>query len=84
MSPIYEYRCPDGHVHEQLRHYDERDLREECDRCGAYCKRIPSAHHRQPDGIYSYAPNIGSPQKFERQRQAIVDGARVIDGAHDE
>jgi hypothetical protein len=30
-------------------------------------KRRVSAHHRQPDGIYSYAPNIGTEADYERR-----------------
>lgn len=67
MSPLYEYRCEAGHVSEELRRYLERDRAIVCPECGQRAKRVPSAHHRQPDGIYSYAPNIGSASDYERK-----------------
>lgn len=76
--PLYDYRCGEGHIHEDLRAYDFRDKRTRCPRCKRIAKRIPSAHHAETDGIYSYAPNVGSPERYERQRQAIRDGTKVI------
>jgi hypothetical protein len=35
--------------------------------------------HRQPDGIYSYAPNIGSADDHERRHEALKSGQRIID-----
>lgn len=78
--PLYEYRCASGHVTEKLRRYLERDRPVVCPECDMEARRIPSAHHRQPDGIYSYAPNLGDPNRFERQQQAIRDRKRTIDG----
>ena len=73
MSPIYDYRCPDcDRVDERLRRYDERDYKANCPDCGSRQVRIPSAHHNPPDGVYSYAPNIGSADAFER-KQADAD-----------
>ena len=65
--PIYEYRCPDGHVHELLRSYDERDRKSNCPECRKRATKIVSAHHQPPDGIYSHTPNIGSADDFERK-----------------
>lgn len=67
MSPIYEYKCPDGHVHELLRRYDERDRKSNCPECRKRATRIISAHHQATDGIYSHAPNVGDPKTFERR-----------------
>jgi putative FmdB family regulatory protein len=71
LSPIYEYRCGQNHRLEVIRKYDARDELTVCDECGHPMYRIPSAHHRQPDGLYSYAPNVGSPDAFEQRAEAI-------------
>lgn len=84
MSPLYEYRCGEGHVTIELRSFDERDRVPGCERCGGTTVRVMSVPAKRTDGIYSYAPNTGSEQKFERQREAIKEGRSVIDGAHDE
>jgi hypothetical protein len=71
MSPIYSYGCPYGHKHEQIRPYDMRLNASICPDCGAPAQYEISAHHRQPDGIYSYAENIGSADKHERWNETI-------------
>lgn len=76
--PIYEYRCPDGHLHEDVRAYENRNKRARCPRCKRLARRIFSAHHAEVDGIYSYAPNVGNPDRYERQQQAMRDGTQVI------
>lgn len=75
--PIYEYRCPEQHVTPKIRKYADRDDPVEC-RCGAPAERIWSNTHCPPDGVYSYAPNVGDPDRFERQRAAIRSGTKVI------
>jgi len=40
---------------------------------------IIAAAHVEPDGVHSYAPNIGDPNRFERQQEAIRTGRTVID-----
>ena len=83
--PIYEYACPNGCVAEHLRPYEKRDGRvPPCMAHGKRMKRIPSAHHAEVDGIYSYAPNIGSAARYERQQQAMRDGTQVIKRTADE
>ena len=47
-------------------------------RCGQSAQRIMSRSHCPPDGIYSYAPNIGSAAAFEKRQQAIKDGVNVM------
>lgn len=64
--PIYEYSCG-RHTHERLRKYEHRDEPATCLECGEPSERILSAHHNAPDGVYSYAPNTGSPSEFERR-----------------
>ena len=39
---------------------------------------LTSLEYGSPDGIYSYAPNVGDPERFERQREAIKSGTKVI------
>ena len=68
---IYEYQCPEGHTHELVRKYAERTDPATCPECGGSTEVLFSAHHRQPDGIYSYAPNEGSEEKFVRWNDKI-------------
>jgi len=80
---IIEYECPEGHVVERLRKYDQRDEPVTC-RCGLASKRIEiSQPHCVPDGMYSYAPNIGSERQFERRQQALRDGVKIIKKEYD-
>lgn len=82
MSPIYEYRCPSGCVTELFRPISERTTPTVC-ACGQKAELSVSLTAKRTDGIYSYAPNVGSEQKFERHREAIREGRKVIDGEHD-
>ena len=77
--PIYEYACPAGHRAERLRPYKQRNNGVWCGACGVRMKRVPSLPHCMPDGMYSYAPNIGDPKAFERRREAIKRGDKVIE-----
>lgn len=78
--PIYAYQCPAGHRVERLRGMDHRHdpLACESDGCGAQMALVIARSHCAPDGVYSYAPNIGDADRFERQRQAIKDGTKVL------
>lgn len=80
--PIYEYTCNQGHRCDRLRKYHQRNNGVWCGECGRRMKRVPSLPHCAPDGVYSYAPNIGSPEAFERRQEAIKarrdGGAGVI------
>jgi hypothetical protein len=77
--PIFEYSCGQ-HVHEVIRSYDRRDEPWACLACGAPMSRLEvSRTHVPPDGVYSYAPNTGDPERFERQREAIKNGVKVIE-----
>ena len=67
--PLFEYRCAQGHTTEEIRRYLERDRSVICPECGQGARRIVSAHHTQPDGIYSYAPNIGDASEYERRHE---------------
>lgn len=69
--PIYEYRCPEGDTREELRKYEDRDGPAYCQRCMEPMVRVFSAAHVEVDGIYSYAPNEGSEEKFERWNAKI-------------
>jgi hypothetical protein len=78
--PLYEYSCEHGHQHEVIRSYDRRDDAWGCLDCGAPMQRLEvSRSHVPPDGVYSYAPNVGDPERFERQREAIKNGVKVIE-----
>lgn len=76
MSPIYEYRCKAGHISEELRHADARRRPLRC-HCGKRAELIMSVPRLSPDGVYSYAPNVGDPVAFEKRRQAMKDGVSI-------
>lgn len=76
--PIYVYRCAEGHTREHVRRIADRDNSATCEH-GHPAPRLECvASHVPPDGIYSYAPNTGDPDRFERQRHAIKTGTKVI------
>ena len=60
---------------EVLRPYVQRDDPKSC-KCGEPMTRLVSLPHCSPDGIYSYAPNVGSEADFERRRAALRDGVK--------
>jgi putative FmdB family regulatory protein len=65
--PLYDYRCPAGHITIRLRNYDERDAPVLCRECGVVTERLFPVPHVGPDGMYSYAPNLGSKDTFDRK-----------------
>ncbi len=67
--PLYLYVCPYGHRHETLRRYESRLDSSPCPTCGAPADYVISAHHAVPDGVYSYAPNLGSASNYERKHE---------------
>lgn len=69
--PLYEYRCVAGHLSTDLRRVADRNDPLPCPQCGLYRELLISAPHIVPDGVYSYAPNIGSADAFE-QRQEVI------------
>jgi hypothetical protein len=75
--PIYETKCPAGHVTEHLRAYARRDDPTTC-ACGLPAERIMSIPHCVPDGMYSYAPNVGNADAFERRQVAMRDGVKIM------
>lgn len=79
--PVYQYECPAQHITEKIRRIASRTDPVTC-QCGLAAEPIMSRSHVAPDGVYSYMPNIGDPERFERQRQAIKDGVKVIKREH--
>ena len=71
--PLFEYRCPNGHIHNRLRKIDERSDPARCLQCDAMTEPIISAPHVPPDGVYSYAPNIGDPNAHDRRNEIIKE-----------
>lgn len=67
--PIYEYACPYGHKSEHLRRVEDRHVGVLCPKCNAPADLIISAPHVEPDGVYSYEPNIGTPANYERKHE---------------
>jgi hypothetical protein len=76
---IYEYSCPEKHITVRWRKMAERHDPVECESCKEPASLIISKTHRQPDGIYSYCPNVGSEEAFVRKRDAIARGDKVIE-----
>lgn len=75
--PLLEYTCSAGHTTERIRKFAERDEPLTC-HCGLPTQRVEiSAVHCMPDGMYSYAPNVGSEAAFARKVDAIKNGERV-------
>jgi len=75
--PLYDYQCPAGHRLERLRKYAARDEPVTC-HCGDAMARTAPLPHCVPDGMYSYAPNLGSETAFEKRLIAMRNGERVI------
>ena len=69
--PLYEYACPNQHHQLELRRHEARAHPLACLACGCPMTPLFSAHHRQPDGLYSHDPNLGDPAKFERNLAGI-------------
>jgi putative FmdB family regulatory protein len=76
--PIWDFECVNGHRVERLVKIEDRDRPRLCSTCREPLARKISPTHVAPDGVYSYAPNVGDPERFERQRQAMKDGVKVI------
>ena len=77
--PLYEYRCtPCSKTVTAIRSYPERLDYMTCPQCSAGMEYQFPMTHRQPDGIYSYAPNIGNANDYERRRAALESGQKVI------
>ena len=68
--PLYDYECTNLHRVEYLERADATTERR-CPVCGTATRRLFPAPHVAPDGVYSYAPNIGDPRAFEERRQHI-------------
>lgn len=74
--PLYDFSCPNGHALERIVRYEVADA-QTC-HCGARLTRLMHKPHCSPDGIYSYAPNIGDEATFERRRRATREGISLI------
>jgi putative FmdB family regulatory protein len=79
MSPVYEYQCQDcAHVSEELRPMYARNRGGICSQCGQLATLVMSRSHVVPDGVYSYAPNVGDPVAFEKRLGAMKEGQAII------
>ena len=77
--PIYDFRCTAGHTHERIRSYERRDEPAPCKTCGEPTKRLAPLTHAMPDGMYSYAPNVGDEASFARRLDTLKnDGPKVM------
>jgi putative FmdB family regulatory protein len=76
VVPIYEYRCPKGHVFELLQRFDDPPP-ETCEVCGAspVTKVLyPVAVHFKGSGFYSTDYGRGSRKKESAKEGASSDG----------
>jgi putative FmdB family regulatory protein len=74
--PIYEYRCPNGHVFELFQRFDEPPA-ETCEVCGAapVTKVLyPVAVHFKGSGFYSTDYGRGSRKKDAAKEGESTDG----------
>lgn len=74
--PLYDFTCPNGHTLERIVRYELAD--DQVCHCGAVLTRLMHKPHCPPDGVYSYAPNIGTEAAFERKRHAAREGVKLI------
>lgn len=72
--PTYEYAHGE-HRTTRFRPMSQRHDPVTCD-CGEPMALIISGAHVPIDGVYSYAPNIGSADTFERRRAEMKDHGR--------
>ena len=75
--PLYEYRCPNGHTHQRLRKITEREKPAACISCDEEATPILSTPHVLPDGCYSYAPNVGTMDTFDRKQHLMQKRAKA-------
>ena len=68
---LYQYRCSDGHNSEQFTDMAKRNEPRLCPKCGKPASRIMAAPHVAPSGTYSYDPNTGDPNTFDRRHEEI-------------
>ena len=75
--PIYEYRCPNGHVFELFQSMSDPQP-DACQECGAApVQRVlyPVAVHFKGSGFYSTDYGKGSRKRREKEGQATDAGA---------
>ena len=70
---LYQYQCESGHESEQFTDMDKRGEPRPCPSCGEPAGRVISAPHVAASGVYSYDPNIGDPQQFDRRHEEIKE-----------
>jgi hypothetical protein len=76
---IYQYSCGE-HITEKMRKIADRHQPVECE-CGKPSKLIISRPSGSPDGIYSFAPNMGDPNVFDRRHEMLKQNKRLGDGS---
>ena len=73
--PLYDYKCGKGHTTTLIRSYEKRVELPRCKTCGGKTTYQFPLVHAMPDGMYSYAPNLGSAANFEKRQAAMADSA---------
>ena len=78
MCPFFEYLDSNSHYTKRLRSFARKYEPLPCPTCGENMKAVEiSASHVEPDGLYSYAENLGNADQFERRLEAQKKGLRV-------
>lgn len=70
MSPLYDYACGCGLQVTRLRKWQNRLDPVTCE-CGETMEPLFPVPHLMPDGVYSYAPNLGTREAFDRKQAKI-------------
>lgn len=71
MATLYQYLCSDGHNSEQFTDMALHSESRTCPQCGGVAIRVLMAAHVPPSGVYSYEPNMGDPDTFDRRHEEI-------------
>jgi len=67
----YAYRCDAGHDSDQFTSMAKCAESRPCPKCGNPARRVITAPHVAPDGVYSHTPNIGDADTFDRRHEEI-------------
>jgi len=71
MATLYQYRCSEGHESEQFAEMDKRADPRPCPGCGKPAARVLTSPHVAPSGVYSYDPNTGNADTFDRRHEEV-------------
>lgn len=69
--PLYDFRCPDGHVTTRLVRHSMKSVVIPCAHCDQDAEWQFPKPHIAPDGTYSHEPNLGDANEFERRQEEM-------------